>query len=652
MPTAAGRILWEPDARARDTSNVAQFLRWLTVRRGLEFPDYESAWHWSVTEPEEFWTCVWDYFEVGEPGDFGRVLSSRSIAGARWFEGAKLNYAERALGRRGEGLAIVAGSESRPPMTLTRDELASAVASAAAGLRRLGVGAGDHVAALLPNIPEAVIGLLASASIGAVWSSCAPEFGARSVVDRFRQIRPAALLAVDGYVYAGHRHKLTDTLAQLRSDLPSLRASVIVPYLEPDVGPPDGMLGWAESMQRPAPRPVFEPVDFSHPLWVLYSSGTTGPPKAIVQGHGGILIEHLKTASFCLDLGSSDRLFWYTSTGWMMWNFLISGLLVGGSIALYDGSPSHPDMTELWRFASEEGVTYFGTSASFIHACMRRGLKPRTEVDLSNLRGIGSTGSPLSPEGFEWVYGSVGDRLMLNSFSGGTDICTGIVGASPLVPIRAGEISCRILGAPVAAFDQSGRSIVDEVGELVLTGPMPSMPLGLVGDDDGSLFRESYLTPYQDVWRQGDFIRITPHGSCVIQGRSDSTLNRGGIRTGTADYYRVVEDMEEVVDSLVVDVGGIGGDGRLVLMVVLRGGEQLDKGLRLRINRKIRSEISPRHVPDEIHSIGAVPRTLNGKKMEVPAKRILEGEPIENVASRDAMSNPDSLSEIALLAGH
>ncbi len=651
MPGAGGRILWEPDARRRADSNVARYMRWLQESRGLRFPDYESLWRWSVDDPEAFWASVWDRFGMGTHGGHGRVLSSRAIQGARWFEGARVNYAEHALARRGDAVAIVARSESRPRSEMTHGELASAVAAAAAGLRRMGVGRGDRVAALLPNIPEAVVGLLASASIGAVWSSCAPEFGVRSVIDRFRQIEPAVLLAVDGYVYGGRRYDLSDTLVRLREGLPGTAATVVVPYLDPGAPAPDGAVGWAEAMGRPAAGPTFEPVPFDHPLWVLYSSGTTGPPKAIVHGHGGILIEHLKTASLGLDLGPSDTLFWYTSTGWMMWNFLMSGLLVGGAIALYDGAPASPDLMALWRFAARERVTYFGTSAPFIHACMRAGLKPRDEVDLSAVRGVGSTGSPLSAEGFEWVYESVGRDLVLNSFSGGTDICTGFVGSSPIVAVRAGEISCRILGAPVAAFDEGGEPVVDQVGELVLTGPMPSMPLTLLGDDDGRMFRESYLTPYPDAWRHGDFVRITPRGSCVIHGRSDSTLNRGGVRTGTADYYRVVEDMEEVADSLVVDTGGADGDGRLVLMVVLREGSELCDDLASRIRGRIRAELSPRHVPDELHRIDAVPRTLNGKKMEVPAKRILRGEPAGRVASPDAMANPEALAAVAALAG-
>ena len=615
MSAAEGRLLWAPTRAQLERSNVARYMRWLGETRGLGFSDYESLWRWSVDETEAFWASIWEYFGLRTQRPYRRVLAERTIQGARWFEGALINYAEHALSRRDDHPALIAHSETRASTALSYRELAEAVASAATGLRRLGVGKGDRVAALVPNIPEAVIGLLACASIGAVWSSCAPEFGVRSVIDRFRQIDPSVLLAADGYVYGGRRFDLSQTVARVRGGLPGLKATVVIPYLHPERGAEEGVFGWPDEMTGPAAEPVFEPVPFDHPLWILYSSGTTGPPKAIVQGHGGILIDHVKTASLNLDLGPGDRLFWYTSTGWMMWNFLMSGLLLRGTIVLYDGDPAHPDLMALWRLAADVRITYFGTSAPFIHACLRAGLRPGAEVDLSCVRGIGSTGSPLSAEGFEWVYDSVGSELLLNSFSGGTDICTGIVGACPLVPVRAGEIPCRILGAPVAAFDESGNSIVDELGELVLTGPMPSMPLHLLNDADGRRFRESYLTPYRSAWRHGDFVRMTPGGSCVIYGRSDSTLNRGGIRAGTADYYRVVEDMPEIRDSLVVDTGGADGDGRLVLMVALSEGNVLDDALIERVRRRIRTELSPRHVPDEIHRIGEVPKTLNGKKM-------------------------------------
>jgi acetoacetyl-CoA synthetase len=645
-----GRLLWEPTEAALTRSNVARYMRWLDENRGLAFANYEALWAWSVDDAEGFWGSIWDFFEIKHHAPYQSVLENRTIQGANWFAGARLNYAEHALAHPGDHPALIARSETGPPVTMTYEQLADAVAAVAEGLRRMGVKKGDRVAALMPNTPEAVIGFLASAAVGAVWSSCAPEFGVRSVVDRFRQIEPVVLLTVDGYVYRGKRFDLTDTVEALRQSLPGLKATVVVPYLDPKFTATDGLTNWGDLLEKVRAEPAFEPVEFGHPLWVLYSSGTTGLPKAIVQGHGGILIEHLKTASLHLDIGPDDRLFWYTSTGWMMWNFLMSGLLVGGTIVLYDGDPATPDLSALWRLAQETGITYFGTSATFIHACMRAGIAPGHEVDLSRIRGLGSTGSPLSREGFEWVYEAVKSDLLLNSFSGGTDICTGIVGACPLVGVRAGEIACRLLGAPVTAFDPNGREVVGEVGELVLTGPMPSMPLYLWGDTDGSRFRESYLTPYPDAWRHGDFVTISADGACVIHGRSDSTLNRGGVRAGTADFYAVVEDMPEILDSLVVDTGGVDGDGRLVLLVVLDENSPLDEALTHRIRRKIRAELSPRHVPDEVHRIDEVPKTLNGKKMEVPVKRILQGTPPDEALSRDAMANPEALSAIAALA--
>jgi acetoacetyl-CoA synthetase len=641
-------MLWEPSETVLRHSSVARYMRWLRENRGLTFPDYDALWRWSVDDMEAFWASIWDYFEIKAHSPYERVLDGRKIQCARWFEGARLNYAEHALARRDDHTAIIAHSEARPPVVVSHSNLARQVAELAAGLRKLGVKKGDRVAALMPNIPEAIVGFLAAASIGAVWSSCAPEFGVRSVVNRFHQIEPVVLLTVDGYVYGGKRFDLYDTVATLRENLPGLKATVVVPYLDPNFAATDGLMAWNDVLVTGA-EPSFEPVEFGHPLWVLYSSGTTGLPKAIVQGHGGILIDHLKTSSLHLDIGPDDRLFWFTSTGWMMWNFLMSGLLLGGAIVLYDGDPATPDLMTLWRLAQETGVTYFGTSASFIHACMRAGLQPGRDLDLARIRGVGSTGSPLSPEGFEWVYEAVNSDLLLNSFSGGTDVCTGIVGASPLLPVRAGIIPCRLLGAPVAAFDDSGESVVGQVGELVLTGPMPSMPLYLWDDPDGSRFRESYLTPYPDVWRHGDFVTIGTDGQCVISGRSDSTLNRGGVRTGTADFYAVVEDMPEVRDSLVVDTGGVNGDGRLVLLLVLSEQASLDEALTDRIRRKIRRELSPRHVPDEIHRIDVVPKTLNGKKMEVPVKRILQGTPVDKVASQDAMANPESMASIVAL---
>ena len=631
---------------------MARYLRWLKQTRGLEFGSYDALWQWSVTDLEGFWGSIWEFFGVRGRHPYSRVLADRRMPGARWFEGARLNYAEHALWRRDGHPALVFGSEQGSLAEISYAELYRQVAAAARGLRALGVRRGDRVVAYMPNIPQTVVAFLATASLGAIWSSCAPEFGIRSVVDRFLQIEPAVLLAVDGYRYNGRPYDRREVLAEIRRQLPSLKATVLVPYLNPDAGL-QGVPGarlWDEVVSQPADAIDFEPVPFDHPLWVLYSSGTTGLPKAIVHGHGGILLEHLKAASLHLDLTPDDRFFWFTTTGWMMWNFLIGGLLLGLTVLLYDGSPAYPDLDALWRFAEQTGMTYFGTSAPYLLTCMKEGLEPGRRFDLGRLRAVGSTGAPLTPEGFRWVYEHVKKDLLLGSISGGTDLCTAFVGSCPLLPVRAGEIQCRMLGARVQAFDEAGRSLTEEVGELVITEPMPSMPLFFWNDPDGRRLHESYFSMYPGVWRHGDWIRITERGSCIIYGRSDSTLNRGGVRMGTSEFYRVVEELPEVADSLVVDTGRLGEEGRLFLFVVLRAGASLDEGLRARIRERLRRELSPRHVPDEIYAIAEVPRTLNGKKMEVPVKRILSGTPVEKAVSRDAMSNPETLGFFVELA--
>jgi acetoacetyl-CoA synthetase len=538
------------------------------------------------------------------------------------------------------------------------------VAAAAAGLRRLGVEQGDRVVAYLPNVPETVVALLASASIGAVWSSCAPEFGVSSVVDRFRQIEPRLLLAVEGYRYGGRWHDRREALDAIRAQLPTLEATVLVPAPGQEAAPATpaagtaaaaaGVFGWAELLGAGADR-AEEPLDFvqvpfDHPLWILYSSGTTGLPKPIVQGHGGIVLEHLKSLALHLDLGPSDRFSWFTTTGWMMWNFLVSGLLLGASVLCYDGSPGYPDMGALWRFAEATGMTYFGTSAAYVLACMKAGVEPARIADLSALHSIGSTGSPLPPEGFAWLYQHVGEDILVGSVSGGTDVCTAFVESCPWLPVHAGEIQCRGLGAKVEAFDEQGRSVLEEVGELVITEPLPSMPLYFWNDPDGSRYRDSYFSTWPGVWRHGDWVEVTRRGSVVISGRSDSTLNRGGVRMGTSEFYRVVEGLDEITDSLVVDVSDPGGEGRLLLFVVLRPGLELDGELERRVRDAVRRQLSPRHVPDEVHAIAAVPRTLSGKKLEVPVKRILTGVPLERAVSKGALANPDAIYAVVALA--
>jgi acetoacetyl-CoA synthetase len=613
-----------------------------------------------VTEIEDFWQSIWDYFEVRHSGAYERVLSGHEMPGARWFEGAELNYAEHIFRGKDPGeVAVLHASEARGLAQLSWAELEERVAAVAGGMHALGVRRGDRVVAYLPNCAEALIAFLATASLGAIWSSCSPDFGASSVVDRFAQIEPKLMFAVDGYRYGGRDFKRLETVAEIAAQIPTLERVVVVPYLSASPGlakledeavdaPP---MSWGQLAELAPGGPLrFERVPFDHPLWVLYSSGTTGLPKAIVQGHGGILLEHLKKLNLHLDSQPGDRVFWFTTTGWMMWNFLVSALLGPASIVLYDGNPGQPDMGVLWDLAAETGITCFGTSASYIAACINDGIEPAAGRDLSRLRAVGSTGSPLSPEGFQWVYRRLGAETWLFSTSGGTDVCTAFVGGVPLLPVYLGELQGRALGAKVESFDEQGNPLIGEVGELVITEPMPSMPLFLWGDADGSRYRASYFEMFPGIWRHGDWIEITSRGTAVIYGRSDSTINRGGIRMGTAEIYRAVQAVPEVLDALVVDIPRQGTEGWMPLFVVLREGVELDEGLTKEIKRRIREQCSPRHVPDEIHAIAEVPRTLSGKLLEVPVKRILIGEAPEHAVARDSLANPAALDYFIELA--
>jgi acetoacetyl-CoA synthetase len=653
--------MWAPSPERVERANLTRYLRWLRDRRGLSFGSYDELWRWSVDDLDGFWSSIWEFFEVGGPAP-SPALGERRMPGARWFPGATLNHAELSLRRHDDHPALLFGNEAGELGTIGYAELGRRVAAVAAGLRRLGVEKGDRVVAYLPNVPETVVAMLATASLGAVWSSCAPEFGVSSVVDRFAQIEPKVLVAVDGYRYNGTWHDRRDALAEIRRRLPTVAATVLVsgPGREDraaqgaDGGRPvdgNGAIAWERLLEEGAGAELaFEPVAFDHPLWVLYSSGTTGLPKAIVHGHGGIALELLKSISLHLDLGPADRFFWFTTTGWMMWNFLVGGLLLGSTVVLYDGSPGHPDMGALWRFAERSATTYFGTSAAFVLASMKAGVEPAREVDLSALHSIGSTGSPLPPDGFDWLYRHVAPDVLVGSTSGGTDVCTSFVTSCPLLGVYPGEIQCRALGAKVESFDEQGRSVVGRVGELVITEPLPSMPLYFWNDPDGERYRDSYFSTWPGVWRHGDWLEITERGTCIISGRSDSTLNRGGVRMGTAEFYRVVEGLDEVVDSLVVDASDPGGEGRLLLFVVLRPGVELDDGLRDRIRAAVRADLSPRHVPDRIDAIAEVPRTLSGKKLEVPVKRVLAGVPLEKAVSEGALANPDAIHQVVALA--
>jgi acetoacetyl-CoA synthetase len=638
-------LLWTPSDELVASATITRYREWLARERGVQAADYEALWRWSVTELEAFWSSIVEFFglrfEVAGDG----VLARAEMPGAQWFPGAQISYAEHIFrGKRDEEVAIQHASELREPGAWTWGQLRRETARIAAGLRELGVGPGDRVVAYMPNIPETVAAFLACASIGAIWSSAAPEFGARSVIDRFGQIEPKVMFAIDGYRYGGRDFDRRLVVTEIAAALPAETTLVSFGYL-------DGS-GWPESFASGGEAPLsFAPLPFEHPLWVLYSSGTTGLPKPIVHGQGGILLEQVKKSHLHLDCRPGDRVFWFSTTGWMMWNFLVGVLLTDASIVLFDGNPGFPSLDALWELAERTGMTTFGTSAAFVSACMKAGVHPREGRQLRNLRAVGSTGSPLSPEGFRWVYDELGADTWLFSTSGGTDLCTAFVGGVPILPVRLGELQARSLGAPVEAWNEHGRPVVDEVGELVLTKPMPSMPIYFWGDSDGARYRDSYFSMYPGIWRHGDWIEITSRGGAIIYGRSDSTINRGGVRMGTSEIYRAVLSLDELTDALVVDLPREGTDGWMELFVVLRDGVELTDELRAAIVRRLRQDCSPRHVPDEIVPIAEVPRTLSGKVLEVPVKRILTGTPVERAASRESLANPAALDTFVELAG-
>jgi acetoacetyl-CoA synthetase len=601
-----------------------------------------------VNDLDAFWSSIWDFFKVRSRRRYERVLARDTMPGASWFPGAALSYAEHALARRDDHPALIARSETRgleTMTTVTYAELAHQVAAVRAGLVRLGVTKGDRVVAYMPNIPETVVALLATSSLGAVWSSCSPDFGTRAVVDRFGQLEPKVLFAVDGYRYGGHDFDRRNETADIERSLPSLSATVVLPYLQPDATPPrsGSRMSWAELASEPAAL-EFAQLPFEHPLWVLYTSGTTGLPKGLVHSQGGILLEHLKSLALHQDLGGDDRFFWFTTTGWMMWNYMLGVLPLGGTAVLFDGSPAYPDMQTLWRFAADVGVTYFGTSAAFIQACMKAGIAPADAGDLGRVRGVGSTGAPLAPEGFGWIVEALGRSVPVGSVSGGTDVCTAFLQSCPLLPVRAGELQCAALGAKIEAYSDEGAPVVGEVGELVITRPLPSMPLYLWNDPEGKRYRESYFDVFPGVWRHGDWIRFNADGSSVIYGRSDATLNRGGVRMGTSDFYRIVEGFPQIKDSLVVEVDGESAE--LVLFVVMAPNETLDDDLRGVINKALRDQLSPRHAADRILAVPEIPKTLNGKKLEIPVKRLLMGKPLAGAVSEGAVANPASLGAV------
>ncbi|GGR59433.1 acetoacetate--CoA ligase [Streptomyces roseolus] len=643
-PTEPTEPLWQPDEERIAHAAVTRFQAWAAEHHGAPADGGYPALHrWSVEELETFWGAVAAWFDVRFATPYARVLGDRSMPGADWFPGATLNYAEHALraaAERPDDTALLHVDETHGPTPVTWAELRRQVGSLAAELRALGVRPGDRVSGYLPNVPQAVVALLATAAVGGVWTSCAPDFGARSVLDRFQQVEPVVLFTVDGYRYGGKEHDRRDAVAELRAELPTLRAVVHVPLLGTPA--PEGALDWAGLVAADT-EPVFEQVPFAHPLWVLYSSGTTGLPKAIVQSQGGILIEHLKQLGLHCDLGPEDVFFWYTSTGWMMWNFLVSGLLTGTTVVLYDGSPGYPDTGAQWRVAERTGATLYGTSAAYVMACAKADVHPGRDFDLSAVKCVATTGSPLPPDGFRWLHDEVREDLWIASVSGGTDVCSCFAGAVPTLPVHIGELQAAGLGTDLQAWDPSGKPVVGEVGELVVTNPMPSMPIHFWNDPDGSRYRDSYFEMFPGVWRHGDWITITDHGSVVIHGRSDSTLNRQGVRMGSADIYEAVERLPEIRESLVIGLEEPDGGYWMPLFVHLAEGAALDDDLIARIKSTIRAELSPRHVPDEIIEVPGVPHTLTGKRIEVPVKRLLQGTPLEKAVNAGSVDNLDLL---------
>lgn len=647
-----GTVLWEPSDEIKKQAITTKYINWLKTQKGLSFNDYNSLWHWSVTEIEDFWQSLWEFFEIKASKPFSCVLSERKMPGAEWFVGSELNYAEHVFRHMtSDRAALMFQSEIRPLAEISWDELYRKVAAVRTSLGNMGVKRGDRVVAYIPNIPEAIIAFLACAAIGATWSSCSPDFGTRSVIDRFKQIEPKVLLIVDGYQYGGKSFDCLTAISELQQSLLSLENTVLIPYLQLDAGPGemDGILMWDDLLIEGGEL-FFEQVPFDHPLWVVYSSGTTGLPKGLVHGHGGILLELMKFTSLHMDVHPGDRFFWFSTTGWVMWNVLQSSLLVGATPILYDGSPGYPDMEVLWQLAEHSAMTVFGTSAAYLMSCMNAGMEPGGPYNLNALKAIGSTGSPLSPEGFGWVYDHVKKDILLGSVSGGTDPCTAFLGCNPLLPVRAGELQCRCLGVSVRAYDEDGNSLIDEVGELVITEPMPSMPLYLWNDPENTRYNECYFDMYPGVWRHGDWLKITSRGSGVILGRSDSTINRFGVRMGSSEIYAAVEELAEVADSLVFGFETPAGQYVMPLFVVLTEGVELDDSLKKSINDKIRTALSPRHVPDEIYAIPEVPRTLNAKKLEVPVKKILSGIPVEKAVNIDSMGNPEAIDYFVRLA--
>lgn len=649
-----GTLLWEPDQNWKQRSNIYHYMNWLKNHKQLSFNNYHSLWQWSVDEIEDFWLSIWEYFDIQSNQTYETVLTSHNMPGAKWFPEATINYTEHIFRNRDDlKPAIIHSSEIRQTAEISWKQLYEDTAALQQTFINIGVQKGDRVVAYVANIYESVVAFLTTASLGAVWSGASPDFGTQSVIDRFKQIEPKIMITVDGYRYNGKDFDRISTVKDIQAELPSLQATIVIPYLNehPDCRGLKNATLWQDAIASNELHSLsYEYVPFNDPLWVLFSSGTTGKPKPIVQSQGGILLEHLKATTFHVDLDENDRFFWFTTTGWMMWNFLVGGLLTGSTIVLYDGSPSYPDKNALWKFAEQTKMTVFGTSASFITACMKNDLSPREEFNLTHLRSISSTGSPLPPEGFQWCYEHIKQDLWIASISGGTDVCTAFILGVPILPVYAGELQCRGLGAKIESFTDDHEPITDGIGELVLTEPLPSMPIYFWNDTDGSRLHESYFDVFPGIWHHGDYLKITERGTCVIYGRSDATINRGGVRIGTSEIYRAVDQVKLIANSLIVEVPDKYGNSIVPLFVVMQADYKLTEDIKHIIKDKIRRQCSPRHVPTAIYEVMDLPQTLSGKKLEIPIKKILMGASAHDVVNLDSLANPEALDYFVELA--
>jgi acetoacetyl-CoA synthetase len=638
----SAKMLWKPSELFSNDSSLSHFIDWLNNTRSKNFRSYEDLWQWSVSDIAGFWESLWDFFSILHDGQYDAAVDGQPMPYTQWFRGTRLSYAEHIFRNYQDNTpAIKYKSESHPIKEISWKRLRQETASLQHILKSHGISTGDTVAAYLPCIPEATVSLLAVNSLGAIWSSCSPDFGTKAVLDRFVQIEPKVLITCTSYQYGGKKFSKSETVKELVKAMPSIRLVIHIGAMDEPLGVTS--MNWEQVTHSHDVTLQFTRVPFNHPIWILYSSGTTGLPKAITHSVGGVLLEQLKYCSFHNDFKRAENCFWYTTTGWMMWNYIHGSLLVGGTMVLYDGSPAYPSLEVLWNFASEAKIHHFGTSAGFVLANIKEGITPSAKADLSSLRSIGSTGSTLPPEGFNWIYQSVKKDVWLASMSGGTDVCSAFVGGNPMLPVYEGEIQCRTLGCSLYCFDEEGKSITDEEGEMVITQPMPSMPVFFWNDNNFTRYKESYFEMFPSIWRHGDWIRITPRNGIIIYGRSDATLNRGGIRIGTSEVYRAVDEIPEVRDSLIVCIEKGNGEFWMPLFIVMKEGHVLTDDIRKRINISIRTANSPRHVPDEILEVPDIPYTISGKKTETPVKKILMGRNPSNVINTGSLRNPASL---------